>query len=78
MPATRTITTVEMHTAGEPFRIVTSGFPRAPGDRIVERRAWLKAHADDLRRALVLEPRGHADMYAGILTEPVSRAPISA
>ncbi len=66
------IGTVEMHTGGEPFRIVTSGFPRAPGARIVDRRAWLKTHADHLRRALILEPRGHADMYAGILTDPVS------
>ncbi len=68
----RTITTVEMHTGGEPFRIVTSGFPHAPGARIVNRRAWLKANADHLRRALIFEPRGHADMYAGILTDPVS------
>jgi len=68
----QTITTVEMHTAGEPFRIVTSGFPRAPGARIVDRRAWLQANADHLRRALIMEPRGHADMYAGILTDPVS------
>ncbi|HET8997341.1 MAG TPA: trans-3-hydroxy-L-proline dehydratase [Acetobacteraceae bacterium] len=66
------MTTVEMHTAGEPFRIVTSGFPRAPGARIVDRRAWLRDNADHLRRALIMEPRGHADMYAGILTDPVS------
>ena len=68
----QSLNTVEMHTGGEPFRIVTSGFPRAPGSRIVERRAWLQAHADHLRRALILEPRGHADMYAGILTDPIS------
>ena len=72
MAAQHTITTVEMHTGGEPFRIVTSGFPRAPGARIVDRRAWLKDKADHLRRALIHEPRGHADMYAGILTDPVS------
>ena len=66
------ISTVEMHTGGEPFRIVTSGFPRAPGARIVDRRAWLKANADHLRRAIMFEPRGHADMYGGILTDPVS------
>ena len=72
MTIDRTITTVEMHTGGEPFRIVTSGFPRAPGARIVDRRTWLKQHADHLRRAVILEPRGHADMYAGILTDPVT------
>ena len=37
-----------------------------------EKRDWLKRHADHLRRALILEPRGHADMYGAILTEPVS------
>ncbi|CDH54716.1 proline racemase [Lichtheimia corymbifera JMRC:FSU:9682] len=68
----RVICTVEMHTGGEPFRIVTSGIPRMPGKTIVERRAWLKENADDLRRALMLEPRGHADMYGGYLTDPIS------
>jgi proline racemase len=39
---------------------------------MVEKRAWLTRHADHLRRALLLEPRGHADMCAAILTEAVS------
>ncbi|MES2939719.1 MAG: trans-3-hydroxy-L-proline dehydratase [Pseudomonadota bacterium] len=72
MQITRTISTVEMHTGGEPFRIVTSGIPKLPGDSIVQRRAWLLAHADDIRQALMFEPRGHADMYGGCLTAPVS------
>ncbi|HEX7932503.1 MAG TPA: trans-3-hydroxy-L-proline dehydratase [Paraburkholderia sp.] len=72
MKLTRSISTVEVHTGGEPFRIVTSGLPRLPGDTIVKRRAWLKENADDIRRALMFEPRGHADMYGGYLTEPVS------
>jgi trans-L-3-hydroxyproline dehydratase len=72
MNLTRVLSTVEVHTAGEPFRIVTSGLPKIRGKTIVERRAWLKEHADHLRRALMLEPRGHADMYGGYLTDPVS------
>jgi len=39
---------------------------------MLEKRDWLRRHADGLRRALMLEPRGHADMYGAILTEPVS------
>jgi proline racemase len=39
---------------------------------MLEKRDWLKRHVDHLRRALMLEPRGHADMYGAILTEPVS------
>ncbi|MGH8353283.1 MAG: trans-3-hydroxy-L-proline dehydratase, partial [Pseudomonas sp.] len=66
------INTVEVHTGGEPFRIVTSGLPKFPGKTIVERRKWIKDNIDDLRKAVIFEPRGHADMYAGYLTDPVS------
>jgi trans-L-3-hydroxyproline dehydratase len=38
---TGAISTVEAHTGGEPFRIVTSGFPRIPGSTILARRKWL-------------------------------------
>ena len=72
MQITRTISTVEVHTGGEPFRIVTSGVPKMPGNAIVERRAWLRENADDIRKALMFEPRGHADMYGAYLTTPVS------
>jgi trans-L-3-hydroxyproline dehydratase len=72
MKISRSITTVEVHTGGEAFRIVTSGLPRMPGETIVARRAWLRDHADHIRRALMFEPRGHADMYGGYLTEPVT------
>lgn len=37
-----------------------------------DKRAWLRKRADDVRRALVLEPRGHADMVAAVLTDAVS------
>jgi proline racemase len=37
---------------------------------MLERRAWAKAHQDHLRRALMFEPRGHADMYGALFTEP--------
>jgi proline racemase len=68
----RIITTVETHTAGEPFRIITTGVPRLRGKSILERSAWLQDNADEIRRAMMLEPRGHADMYGGLLTEPIS------
>ncbi|MBV8838308.1 MAG: proline racemase family protein, partial [Alphaproteobacteria bacterium] len=72
MQIERMIRTVETHTGGEPFRIVVSGLPRLPGATIVQRRDWVKSHIDELRRAVIFEPRGHGDMYAGYLTEPVS------
>jgi trans-L-3-hydroxyproline dehydratase len=68
----RLIQTVEMHTGGEPFRIVTSGLPRLQGRTVLERRAWVEQNIDTLRQALIFEPRGHADMYAGYLTDAVT------
>jgi proline racemase len=68
----RTYTTIDTHTAGEPLRIVTAGIPRIPGATILEKRRWLKVNLDDVRKALMWEPRGHADMYGAYLTEPVT------
>ena len=65
-------TTVETHAGGEPLRIVTGGVPRIPGASILAKRAWVREHLDHVRRALMWEPRGHADMYGAYLTEPVT------
>ena len=64
--------TIDAHAAGEPLRLIVEGFPSPAGRTMLEKREWVKAKADHLRRALMLEPRGHADMYGAILTEPVS------
>ncbi|MGI5272170.1 proline racemase family protein [Nonomuraea sp. CA-218870] len=64
-----TITTVDYHTAGEPFRIVTGGVPGIPGATVLERRANT-APVDHVRRLLCHEPRGHADMYGCFLVPP--------
>jgi len=68
----RKITTIDAHTAGEPFRVVTSGFPSLDGDTILAKRRFVKEKYDHLRTALMLEPRGHADMYGCLLTPPVT------
>jgi proline racemase len=67
------ITTVDAHTGGEPFRVITGGYPDLPGDTILARRRYALEHLDHLRTALMWEPRGHADMYGCIVTPPVSR-----
>ncbi len=65
------ITTVDYHTAGEPFRIVTAGAPDIPGSTVLERReAAIAGPADRLRALLCNEPRGHADMYGCFLVPP--------
>jgi len=66
------VKTIDAHAAGEPLRLIVDGFPSPRGKTMLDKREWLRKHADHLRRALMLEPRGHADMYGAILTEPVS------
>ncbi len=66
------IRTIESHAGGEPLRVVVDGFPDLPGETILEKRRHAREHHDDLRRALMLEPRGHADMYGALLTDPVT------
>jgi len=66
----RPISTVDYHTGGEPFRIVTGGVPPLGGRTILEKRRFAKEHLDRVRRLLVFEPRGHADMYGCFVTEP--------
>jgi len=67
-----TVTTLDLHTEGEPLRVLTGGLPEIPGDTILAKRRWARENLDDLRTALMWEPRGHADMYGCILTEPVT------
>jgi len=62
--------TIDAHTAGEPLRLVTGGWPAPEGATMLERRAWVREHQDHLRRILMQEPRGHADMYGALLTLP--------
>src|SRR3954470_18342291 len=66
------VKTIDAHAAGEPLRLIVDGFPSPRGKTMLEKREWVRRHADHIRRALMLEPRGHADMYGAILTEPVS------
>ena len=68
------IQTIDAHAAGEPLRLVTGGFPTPVGETMLEKRDWVREHCDALRRALMHEPRGHADMYGAVLTEPCADA----
>ena len=68
----QSLKTIDAHVAGEPLRLVVEGMPRPSGKTMAQKRDWMERHADDLRRALVLEPRGHRDMCGAMFTEPVS------
>jgi len=60
----------DYHTAGEPFRIVGGGVGPIPGETVLDKRAWAIENLDRVRRLLVYEPRGHADMYGCFVTAP--------
>jgi len=66
------IRTIDAHAAGEPLRLVVEGLPSPEGDTMLAKRAWAQKRLDHFRRSIMLEPRGHADMYGALLTEPVS------
>ena len=65
-----TIRTIDMHTGGEPVRIITGGYPDILGETILDKRRYVRDNLDHLRRFLIYEPRGHHDMYGVIPIEP--------
>lgn len=67
------ISTIDAHTEGEPLRIIASGYPNIIGTTILEKRQYLTNHLDHLRQLLMFEPRGHADMYGALITEPCTK-----
>lgn len=64
------IKTIDMHTGGEPLRVILEGFPELKGDSVMAYRQDCKQNHDYLRTALMFEPRGHKDMYGCIITPP--------
>lgn len=66
------VVAVDAHTAGEPLRVVLGGFPDLGGGGILERRRLARERHDALRRALMWEPRGHADMYGCLVVPPAT------
>ena len=69
-PGRLAIETVDYHTGGEPFRIIVGGVPPLEGATILECRRFAREQLDHVRRFLVYEPRGHADMYGCHVVPP--------
>jgi trans-L-3-hydroxyproline dehydratase len=64
------IQTIDLHTCGEPLRVLTGGLPEIKGRTILEKRRYFRDNLDHIRTGTMWEPRGHADMYGAIITEP--------
>jgi proline racemase len=63
----RAVTMIEAHAEGEVGRVVTGGLPNIPGATLPEQMRYLNEVDDSLRRFLVFEPRGCAQMSTNIL-----------
>uniref|UniRef100_A0A3B4FPB1 trans-L-3-hydroxyproline dehydratase n=2 Tax=Pundamilia nyererei TaxID=303518 RepID=A0A3B4FPB1_9CICH len=63
------LSVVDMHTGGEPLRIILSGYPEVKGDSVLSKRRYVREHLDHLRRVLMYEPRGHYDMYGALIVD---------
>jgi trans-L-3-hydroxyproline dehydratase len=67
------ISTIDLHTAGEPLRVILTGYPDLDGETILAKRSFARREYDQLRKSLMWEPRGHADMYGCIITPATAR-----
>lgn len=67
------VKSIDLHTAGEPLRIIYDGLPDIEGNSVLDIRRILREKCDFIRTSLMWEPRGHADMYGCILTKPFSK-----
>jgi proline racemase len=72
MKISRSIQAVDSHTMGEPTRIIVGGIPNIPGKTMADKKEYLEKNMDELRTSVMLEPRGHNDMFGSIMTPPVN------
>jgi trans-L-3-hydroxyproline dehydratase len=66
----RRLKTIDLHTGGEPLRVVVDGVPAIAGRTMLERRRYVREHVDWVRAVLMREPRGHRDMYGCLVLAP--------
>ena len=66
------VKTVDLHTEGEPLRVLYDGLPEIKGKSILAKRRYFKDNLDYIRTGIMFEPRGHADMYGALITEAIS------
>ncbi len=66
------LVTIDSHTAGEPTRLIVNGFGEVPGSTMADKRRHFMENLDHVRLLLTREPRGHRDMIAAALTDPVT------
>jgi 4-hydroxyproline epimerase len=78
MSTRQRIRVIDSHTAGEPTRVIVSGFPDLRGSTINERLEAFRHDHDELRTAILREPRGHDAIVGALICEPIDRASAAA
>jgi len=66
----RRVKIIDSHTAGEPTRVVIAGGPELGNGPISERLERFRSQFDELRSAVVNEPRGNDAIVGALLCEP--------
>lgn len=69
----QTIRVIDSHTGGEPTRLIVEGGPNLGTGDLSERLAIFRDHYDDIRSAVINEPRGSDVLVGGLLCEPTDR-----
>lgn len=70
MKFSNSIQVVDSHTVGQATRVIVGGIPVLKGKTMMEKKNDLAKNYDYIRTSTMLEPRGHADMFGALLTEP--------
>ena len=66
----RTVTVIGCHVGGEDNHVIVGGVLPPPGATMFERKRYLETHGDELRRWLLLEPRGKPTLCVNLVTPP--------
>lgn len=65
-----TIRIIDSHTGGEPTRVVLDGWPIPEGETLAEKATFLGQWQSQLRKGVILEPRGHEVIVGALLCPP--------
>jgi len=66
----RTVTVIGCHVGGEDNHVIVGGVLPPPGATMFEKKRYLETQADELRRWLLLEPRGKPALCINLVTPP--------
>jgi len=64
------ISAIDAHACGEPGRVIIGGVRDVPGKTMFEKMKYLEAHADDLRKLMLREPRGYPASNCNLILPP--------